>query len=151
LAVTAFLLRVPITRKRVYTADFLKSKNLDGKTAFKNGVLGDIFYSIHTEDDDEAKKIVNAFNDEKLAIEEGRETAEFDVDPDVVARIACRVLFARKSFFRDLLKLIPFVRIPHSGNTVKSATAKDGSYTMTVPGFKDIRIDADERTKKHLS
>ena len=43
LAVTAFLLRVPITRKRVYTADFLKSKNLDGKTAFKNGVLGDIF------------------------------------------------------------------------------------------------------------
>ena len=151
LAVTAFLLRVPITRKRVYTAEFLKERKLDGRTAFKNGILGDVYYAIHTEESDEAKQIVNAFNDEKLAIEEGRETAEFDVDPDVVARIACRVLFARKSFFRDLLKLVPCVRIPHKGSVQKSGTGKDGSYTINVPGFKNISIDASDEVKQHLS
>lgn len=150
LAVTAFLLRIKITRRRVYTEDFLRRLGIGARTAHRKGVLGEIFYAIHTEDDDVAKRVVKAFNEEKLAIEEGRDTAEFDVEPEVVARIAARTLAARKSFMKELLNLIPFIRIPNEGRVEKSQPSADGSYTMTVPGFRDIRIDADETTRNHL-
>jgi hypothetical protein len=149
LAVTAFLLRIPITRKRVYTQEFLASKRMTAKQAFNNGVLGQVTYAIHTEENPDHAKVVAAFNDEKLKIEEGRESEEFDVPPEVVARIACRVLFARKNFIKDVLSLVPFLRVRHAGSPTKQPTS-DGGYKMTVPGFKDIRIDADEATRQHL-
>ena len=153
LAVTAFLLRIPVARRRVYTQEFLESQHLTGKQARARGILGDCYYGIPKDDPDhpDAPAVIEAFNAEKLAIEEGANTTEIDVPPEVVARIACRVLHARKSFFRDLLTLTPFLRIPCEGQPRTTPAAADGSYTTTVPGFKDIRLDADEQTRNHLA
>ncbi len=150
LAVVAFLFRIPITRKRIYTQSFLEQSNLTAKEAYRRSQLGEIDYAIHTEGDETYTKIIKAFNDEKLRIEDGQDETELDCDPEVAARLACRVLYARKNFFRDLFALIPFIRIPMTGVPKKSAPDNNGAYTVTSPGFKDVRLDADSSTLKHL-
>ncbi len=150
LAVVAFLLRIPITRRRVYTEEFLQKSGLTAKEAFRRGILGQFDYTIPTNDDPVAARVVKAFNDEKIRIEEGNDTTEIEVDVEVIARICARVLYARKNFMADLQTVVPFLRINNPGTVQKSAPGPDGSHTKQVPGFKDIRIDADEVTKSHL-
>lgn len=150
LAVVAFLLRIPVSRKRIYTEEFLKEIRLTAHQAHKAQIIGQVDYAIDTTDPI-AANVVRAFNEEKIRIEEGGETdLEFDVDPEVVARIACRVLYARKNFMKDLLSVIPFLRLRHAGSPRTTPKKPDGSYTTEIPGFKDIRLDADETTKSHL-
>ena len=152
LAVTAFMLRIPVTRRRVYTEEYLAAHRMTAKQAHATGLLGDVYYAIHVDQSPQnVSGVVEAFNEEKLAIEEGRATTEIDVDPRMVARIVCRALFARKNFFADLYnKCVPFLRVRHVGDPQRMET-KDGGWTLTVPGFKDIRVDADEATKQHLA
>ena len=150
LAVVAFLLRIPVSRKRVYTEEFLKESRMTAHQAHKAQIIGQVDYAIDTTDPF-ASRVVQAFNEEKIRIEEGGETsAEFDVDPEVVARIACRVLYARKNFMKDLLSVIPFLRLRNPGSERTTPKKSDGSFTKEIPGFKDIRLDADETTKSHL-
>jgi hypothetical protein len=150
LAVVAFLFRIPVNRRRVYSEDFLKRIGLNATQAYKGNQLGEVEYAIETEDQPLASVIITAFNDEKDRIEGGQFDSPLEIDPEVAARFAARVLYARKNFMTDLFKLIPFVRIKHIGSPQRSNKASDGSYTVKVPGHIDVRIDASEETKKHL-
>lgn len=150
LAVTAFIFRMEIRRHKVYTEDYLNRSKQTAKQAFANGALGQIDYAIDTSANPIHQKVIAAFNDEKLRIDEGQVEMELECDPEIAARIICRAFHARKSFFGDLKKLVPFIRIRHEGSITKSKPDSNGASTMNVPGFKDIRIDADEQTRNHL-
>lgn len=151
LAVVCFLFRIPITRRRIYTEEFLQTQGITATEAHKRKVLGQIEYSIHTADHPLGTKVAAAFEDEKARIESGETDSVLEIDPEIAARFAARVLFARKNFMTDLFKLIPFLRMKHAGSPQKSKIAADGSYTVKVPGHVDIRLDASEETKKHLN
>jgi hypothetical protein len=151
LAVVAFLFRIPVNRHKYYTPEMLESKRLTAKEAFQRGILGQVDYSIDTDGDPDHSKIIAAFNDEKLRIDEGQDECPLEIDPEIAARFAARVLYARKNFFSDLFKLVPFLRIQKDGSTQTSKKAENGSYTTTSPGFKDIRIDATDEVKKHFN
>jgi len=150
LAVLCFLFRIPVNRRRIYTEDFLKNLGINASQAYKARTLGQLEYGIHKDGNSDASKIIAAYEDEKAKIESGEAEAEIDIDPEKAARFAARILVARKNFMNDLFKLVPFLRIRHSGSAQKSPTNADGSYTMKIPGFVDVRLDADAETKKHL-
>tara|TARA_R110000744_G_scaffold125009_4_gene230666 strand:+ start:179 stop:622 length:444 start_codon:yes stop_codon:yes gene_type:complete len=145
------MLRIPITRKRIYTEDFLEANRTTAKAARAAGKLGLVQYQIDTIENSEARGIIDAYIEQKRLMESGEAPLlEIDIDPKVVAKICCALLLARKQFFKDLLNMVPWVRLRHSGESNTSEKAPDGSYSIETPGYIDVRMDASEETRQHL-
>jgi hypothetical protein len=149
LAVICFLFRIKVNRRRVYTEDFLAHKRLRAREALAKRELGEIFYWLDNEHPLIAQ-VIQAFDEEQKAIQEGRNLEiPDDVPPEIIAKIAARVLEARRVFIDDLFKLMPHLRIKHAGGKTRVEN-KDGGWTEEIPGYMDVPLDADEETLRDL-
>jgi hypothetical protein len=142
------MFRITVSRRRFYTEDFLRAEKVRAREAWKRGLLGIVDYAIDKENE-LTGKVIDAFDAEQAAIKEGK-MLNVEVSPEDVARIAAHIFHARKIFLDDLQKLTPRLRIRHSGEITRSAPDKEGAYTVEVPGFIDVPLDADADTLRDL-